>query len=330
MGAQRCEAVIGDELYIAMRTRFRASGEIDRDLYALLIRIGRELAYGGRLAPALSPTGSWDAEGVADAVHGWIERRLLRTGALLAAFDHASAERPFLRSLERSFRHYLENTRERHEIDNLVTRAHALLRDDSRFHDYLPQNQVSDTWWGLAAWHEPPPWQDSEDRLLSLAWSLGQFELFQYGHRVMRASPVLATTELGRFLEGLFTTTEALLTLRLIAAVLARRFDLESPRLVAGEDAHAAAEEVAGVGGADETELEEAALAAIAELTSRQAEVLWRKASGATLDEVAQELGISRGTVDNELRRAGAVALRHAADTADAAPVLEKMIDALS
>lgn len=60
----------------------------------MVMRVGRGLAYGGRLAQALSPTGSWDADGVADAVHGWIERRRLRTGALPAAFDHASAGAP--------------------------------------------------------------------------------------------------------------------------------------------------------------------------------------------------------------------------------------------
>ena len=321
--------MIGDERYLRIRGRFRATGEIDSQLYDLLLRIGRGLAYGGRLAPALSPTGSWDADGVTDAVHGWIERRLLRTGALLAAFDHTSAERPFLRSLERSFRHYLESERERGEIDNLVSRAHGLLRDDKRFRDWIPQAQVSDTWWGLAVWTDPEPWQGSEERLLTLAWSLGAFELFRYGHTVARASPVLATDELGRFLERLFERADALLTLRLIAAVLASRFDLAPPVLLTD-----AGEELEKVGGdpieIDEAELEDAALAAITELTSRQAEVLYRKAGGETLEQIADALGISRGTVDNELRRAGAIAIRHAGADEDPARILEKMTDALS
>ncbi len=320
--------MIGDERYTAIRAHFRATGDIDGDLYDLMMRIGRGLAYGGRLAPALSPSGFWDADAIADAVHGWIERRLLRTGALLAAFDHASAERPFLRSLERSFRHYLESERERGEIDNLVSRTHGLLRDDARFRDWVPQAQASDTWWGLSEWIDPAPWQDSEERLLALAWSLGSFDLFQYGHKVGRASPVLATTELLRLLAGLFGRAHALLTLRLIAGVLARRFDLAPPQLVSDEAGEANV--VAATPELDESELEDAALAAIAELTRRQAEVLYRKSSGETLEQIAAELGISRGTVDNELRRAGAVALRHAGEAADAAGVLEKMIDALS
>lgn len=320
--------MIGEERYIAMRARFRASGQIDDELYEMLVRIGRGLAFGGRLAPALSPSGTWDADAVVDAVHGWIERRLLRSGALLAAFDHAAVERPFLRSLERSFRHYLESERERGEIDNLVSRAHALLRDDARFRDFVPQAQASDTWWGLSAWIDPVPWQGSEDRLLTLAWLLGSFELFRYGHTVDRASPVLATGELGRLLEGLLGRAEALLTLRLIAGVLARRFDLAPPRLV--PDVEAEAEGMAAPPELDESYLDEAALAAIAELTSRQADILYHKALGETLEEIAAGLGVSRGTVDNELRRAGATALRHAGDVDDAARVLERMIDALS
>jgi DNA-binding CsgD family transcriptional regulator len=322
--------VIGDERYRAMRAWYRESGEIDRALYDVLLRVGRGLAYGGRLAPALSPTGSWDAEAVTDAVHGWIERRLLRTGALLAAFDHASAARPFLRSLERNFRHYLENERERGEIDNLVARAHARLREDARFCDFIPQSQVSDTWWGLAAWPDPQPWQGSEDRLLSLAWSLGSFELFQYGQQVGRASPVLLTSELTRLLEGLLDAAQALLSLRLIAAVLARRFDLAPPRFDPGEEAQLEAEQSEAFDPLSEPAIQQAAFAAIAELTSRQAEVLARKASGETLEALAGALGVSRGTVDNELKRAGAVALRHAADAGDAAQILERMIDALS
>jgi hypothetical protein len=322
--------VIGEERYIAMRARFRESGQIDDEIYDVLVRIGRGLAFGARLAPALSPSGTWDADGVLDAVHGWIERRLLRTGALLAAFDHAAAERPFLRSLERSFRHYLESERERGEIDNLVSRAHALLRDDARFRDFIPQAQVSDTWWGISTWIDPAPWQGSEDRLLALAWSLGSFELFQYGHTVGRASPVLATGELRRMLEGLFSRAEALLTLRLIAGVLARRFDLAPPHLVTRDEAGAEAEGVAAPPEVAESEIEDAAFAAIADLTSRQAEVLFRKASGETLEHIAAALGNSRGTVDNELRRAGAISLRHAGEIDDPARVLERMIDALS
>jgi len=328
--AKESAPVIGDERYVAMRARFRATGEIDGQLYDVLIRIGRGLAYGGRLAPVLSPSGTWDADAVADAVHGWIERRLMRTGALLAAFDHAGAERPFLRSLERSFRHCLESERERGEIDNLVSRAHVLLRDDARFRDLVPQAQVSNTWWGLSEWLDPSPWQGSEERLLALAWSLGSFELFRYRHSVARASPVLATGELGRLLQGLFRRADALLTLRLIAGVLALRFDLAPPHLVSQDEAEAEAESVAGPLDLDESELEDAALAAIAELTSRQAEVLYRKASGETLEQIATALRISRGTVDNELRRAGAIALRHAGEAGDAVRVLERMIDALS
>lgn len=321
--------MIDQQTYLALRERYRASGEISEDLYWLLLRLVRGLVFRGELPPAYSPTGRWDAEGAEDAAHGWIVRRLLQTNGLLAAFDHASAPRPFFRSLERSFRHYLENERERGEIDNLLSRAGTLLRDDDRFREWIPQARPSDSWWGLARWTDADPYQGSEDALLSEAWGVGEVRLFRYSHRVERASPVLATDELGRFLETLFARVEALLTLRFLAVVFRRRFDLDEPTPIEiGEEEieRLPAEE----NQQDETEAAAAALAVAAELTPRQAEVLVRKAAGDSLDTIGEALGISRGTVDNELKRAGMSIDRHRADFATRQAVLEKLLDALS
>ncbi len=320
--------MIDQRTYLELRERYRASGEIGAELYRLLLRLVRGLVFRGELPPAYSPTGRWDAEGAQEAAHGWMVRRLLQTNGLLAAFDHASAPRPFFRSLERSFRHYLENERERGEIDNLVSRAGALLRDDERFRESIPQARPSDSWWGLARWTDANPYQGSEDALLRDAWAVGDVHLFRYSHRVERASPVLATDELGRFLEALFERVRALLTLRLLAGVFRRRFGLEEPTTIEiGEeeiDRLPASEE------GDDSEAAAAALAVAAELTPRQAEILVRKADGASLDAIGEALGISRGTVDNELKRAGASIDRHRGEFATREAVLEKLLDALS
>jgi DNA-binding CsgD family transcriptional regulator len=321
--------VIDQQTYLALRERYRATGAISEELYRLLLRLVRGFVFRGELPPAYSPTGRWDAEGAEEAAHGWIIRRLLQTNALLAAFDHATAPRPFFRSLERSFRHYLENERERGEIDNLVSRAGALLRDDDRFREWIPQARPSDSWWGLAGWTDPNPYQGSEDALLREAWAVGEVRLFRYSHKVERASPVLATDALGRFLETLFERVEALVTLRLLAVVFRRRFDLDPPATIEiGE------EEIerlpAGEEEGEEAEAAAAALAVAAELTPRQAEILVRKADGASLDVIGEALGISRGTVDNELKRAGVSIDRHRGEFASREAVLEKLLDALS
>src|SRR5262249_25400972 len=237
----------------------------------------------------------------------------------------ASAPLPFFRSLERNFRHYLENERERGEIDNLVSRAGALLRDDDRFHDWIPQAQASDSWWGLAEWDDPAPYQRSEDDLVSSAWAVGEVVIFRYSHTVGRASPILATDELGRFLVELFGRVGALLTLRLLAVVFRRRFDLAEPRTVEGAEA---VEAVARPEEPDEHVTLDAALGVVAELTPRQAEVLLRKQAGDSLDAIAEVLGIARGTVDNELVRAGTIIDRHAADVTTREAILENVLDA--
>lgn len=320
--------MIDQATYFRLRREYRATGQISDELYRLLLRLVRALVLRGGMPPAWSPTGRWDVEAAEEAAQGWIARRLLQTNALLAAFDHASAPQPFFRSLERSFRHYLESERERGEIDNLVSRAGALLRDDGRFRDWIPQAQPSDSWWGLADWDDPAPYQGSEDGLVSAAWAVGEVVIFRYSHTVERASPILATGELGRFLAALFDRVEALLTLRLLAVVFRRRFDLDEPGQV--EVAAEAIDHLAAPEEPDEQVTIDAALGVVTEVTPRQAEVLLRKHDGKSLDAIAEALGISRGTVDNELMRAGTIIDRHAADATTREAILEKVLDALS
>lgn len=319
--------MIDETTYFRLRREYRETGQISDELYPLLLRLVRGLVFRGGLPPAWSPTGKWDREAAEEAAQGWITRRLLQTNALLAAFDHACAPRPFFRSLERNFRHYLENERERGEIDNLVSRAGALLRDDDRFRDWIPQAQASNSWWGLAEWDDPAPYQGSEDELVSAAWAVGEVAIFRYSHTVGRASPILATEELGRFLVELLGRVKALMTLRLLAVVFRRRFELDEPRVV---DLAEAVEAVAAPEEPDEQVTLDAALGVVAEMTPRQAEVLLRKYADQSLDAIAEAVGVSRGTVDNELMRAGTIIDRHAADATRREAILEKVLDVLS
>jgi predicted DNA-binding protein YlxM (UPF0122 family) len=320
--------MIDRNTYAQMRDRYRGSGEIDAPLYELLLRLVGAVVFTGGLPSAYSPTGRWNREAAMEAAHGWIERRLLQTNALLGAFDYASEPRPFLRSLEQNFRHYLQNQRERGELDNLIRRTGALLREDDRFRDWLPQARISDTWWGLASWEDPQPFQGSDTDLVSEAWAVGDVTLFRYSHRVERASPVLSTSDLGDFLEALLERVASLITVAHLAVVFRDRFDIGEPErleLVEGGALEPAAEEEL-----DQEAIAQAALSVAAELTERQFEVLIRRYRAETLDEIASGIRVSRGTVDNELRRVGQVIERHCADGITQRQILEKLLDALS
>lgn len=319
--------MIAVEDYLALRGRFRGSGEIDAELYGLLHRLSGAIVFGARLAPAYSPTGHWDGEAHLEALHDWIERRLLRTNALLAAFDLAEHPRPFLNSLERNFRHHLENAKERGELDNLISRTGALLREDDAFRDHIPAPRPSDAWWGLASWEDHDPYQGADRDLVAAAWALGEQQIFRYSPSVERASPVLSTETLRGFMKGLLESTGHLLTLSHFAVVLGARFDLGSPTEV---DIDSVPEPGAEVEAVDPGSAQEAASSLLAELSARQVQAIRRRHCGETLEEIAAGLGVSRGTADNALRSSGPLIDKYCVDGITREAILEKVLDGLS
>ena len=317
--------MLNDASFRRLKRHYQATGAIDPELFVLLRRLVFTLVFQRTFPPAYSPTGKWDEEGAEEALAGWTAKRLVATNALAAAFDHASAARPFIRSLERNLRHHLQNERERGEIDNLLERTARLLRDDPRFHEWIPQQTGS--WWGLAGERQPPPFGGRDDELVANAWAIGDVVLWTYSSSVERASPVLSTAELGRFLEQLFSRMQSLLTLGHLAVVFRRRFNLDEPGRLRLDEEHVSPpddEEPLR----DEEGLRAVATAVLSELCERQLEVILRKRDH-PLETIASTLGISRGTVDNELRRAGEAIDRHTADFSRE-EILEKILDALS
>jgi len=324
--------MIDRDQYSKMRDRFRRDGEITPELYGILMQLVRVVVFRTSIPPSYSPTGHWDTESAEDAAHGWIERRLLQTNALLAAFDLSDHPRPFLLSLQRNFRHYLENERERNELSNLLSRTRELLRADDAFRNWLPGSEPATTWWGLASWGdaERKNYQGSDSDLVAAAWSLGEVKLFRYSPKVERASPVLSTETLRDFLTRLFWAVKRLLTIGHLAEVFRSRFDLGRPPPEAlpeeAEERIAADPE----GEATDEEILAAARIVLAELSARQAEAVIRRYRGETLEEIAEALGVSRGTADNEIDRAAAKIDTYCVDGVTRERVLEIAIDALS
>lgn len=323
--------MIDRDQYVVMRDRFRRDGEITPELYGILIQLVRVVVFRTSIPPSYSPTGHWDRESAEDAAHGWIERRLLQTNALLAAFDLSDHPRPFLLSLQRNFRHYLENERERNELSNLLSRTRELLRADDAFRDWLPGSELATTWWGLASWGDAhrKNYQGNDSDLVAAAWSLGEVKLFRYSPKVDRASPVLSTETLRDFLTRLFWAVERLLTIGHLAEVFRGRFDLgrAPPEALTEETEEVAADPE---GEATDEEVLAATRTALADLSARQTEAVIRRYRGETLEEIAEALGVSRGTADNEIDRAATKIDTYCVDGVTRERVLEIATDALS
>ena len=141
-------------------------------------------------------------------------------------------------------------------------------------------------------------------------WALGDFSLLRYPSSE-RSDPVLSTPDLHRYLTGLLERVLQGLSGRHLDASFRRRFAYAyAPQSVGLDEA----EELSGESSpADDVAVADAARVALAELTGRQVRVLIERPQG-TLEDLAARLGVSRGTVDNEYRRA-LVKVRDAAPT---------------
>lgn len=278
-----------------------AHGELTPAAYAFLRRLIVAVEASRSLAPSASVSGTWDEEGIEETRQAWLEESLLR-GALQRAFDRCATPRALSRYLERALRNWLISRARAARGQRLLERARRLLaaRIDM-FELFVDAPEPADRWWGLRGWHDPALWQDSVDLLLAHAWSLGDFSILRFGSQASNRDPVLSTPDLVRFMSGLLERAHALLSLALIEAVLRRRFALDGPGSSERLDAAEALPDPDDV--ESRALVREAALHAIGALSGRQVAVL-RDRPGQTLEALAAQLGCSRGTVDNEYRRA--------------------------
>lgn len=277
-------------------------GGVTPSLYSWLGRLVAVAQATRALAPSAVPGGRWDdPDAIAETLQAWLEESLLR-GGLHQAFDRCDSPRALARYLERSLRNWLVARSRRATGPRLLERASELLADSEQgFRLVADAAEARDRWWGLAGWADVPELYAGEDAsLVATAWALGDFALLRYPSSE-RSDPVLSTPDLHRFLHGLLERTGRALSGRHFDAALRGRFsyayaqpslDLDLiPQLEGGERPDTA------------FEVEESARLAIVALSARQLEVLMHRPR-TTLEDLAARLAISRGTVDNEHRRA--------------------------
>lgn len=307
-----------------------ARGELTPELYAFLHRLVAAHARQRLLARALTPRGRIDEEAVQELVHDWLSERLLRAG-LRSAFDAVVSPKALSRYLEESLRNYLASKARERKGPRLLVRARQLLeRTPSQYVARRTGSSWRDTWWGLKEWpEETEPFQGSDDELMRAAYALGDFAIVRYSAGSEREDPVLSTPDLDRFLTGLLRGVATLLTLAHVDAALKGRFSFAyHPVAVELDDAAEPASDDLRPG--EELLVYDTAREILSEVNERQLAALRGRLEGLTLDELAERLGVSRGTVDNELRRVDAIARTHTLDDDRFDDILEAVVELAS
>ena len=269
--------------------------------------VHRLIRYGG-LPPMYSPIGRWGQDAEDEVFSDWLSARLIGTAQLAALLQQSNSAAAFARSAEAYLRRHLINRLERSYASNLYARLRDLLPEEPDFAVLSAAQREQDQMWKVSAAGEVGAWQGSDDDLVSLAWSLGDFETIRYREEAKKLSPVLERDELLRFIRGLLEAAAAGLTLGQMVRVLVRRFDLEPATVESlGEEA----EEVPSPDGViDQVERASLAQAALAELSERQVKVLREWLAQLPVREIADRLQISTGTVANEQAAIGIILSR--------------------
>jgi hypothetical protein len=316
-----------DEEYRDLKQRFRA-GEFPFELDRVIRRLVRVNAFSGTISSRLAPGGFWNQASVEDATQGFYEKRLLQ-GGLAAAFDQAASARSFLRRLELSFRHYLQNERDRSESQNLYRRTGELLVSEPEFRNFVPEGTPGGAWWGLSTWIEPSLYQGSDDTLVRASWRTGDYDLFLYGPKSERLDPVLRSPDLKRFLISLFDEVGALLTRTHLAIVLERRFNLDAVGEVPlGEST--APEIAIPEEEIDEERVEQVARSVLAQISLQESELLFRRFQGAKLKALSEAFGTPTSSIDYQIKRVARLIERESTYDAPPMKIMEKLLDLLS
>jgi hypothetical protein len=277
-------------------------GGITPELYGWLGHLIAVAQATRALAPSPVPGGRWDdPDALVEALHAWLEESLLR-GGLQQAFDRCDSPRALSRYLERSLRNWLVARSRRATVPRLLERAGELLGDPKQGFVLVAGAHVpADRWWGLAEWSSDPVLYAGEDEaVVAAAWALGDFALLRYPSSE-RSDPVLSTPDLHRFLRGLLERIGQALSGRHLDVTLRGRFSYAYAQPNVALDV--LPEPADGESAEHAFEVAEAARLAIVALSGRQLRVL-RDRPQSTLEDMAAELGVSRGTIDNEYRRA--------------------------
>lgn len=280
-------------------------GQLTPPLHGFLIRLVGTLARTRMLPPGAADGGRWSDDAVEEAMHAWFVDKLA-TGGLLQAFDRVRTPQTLARYLERSFRNWLVDRARRQGMPRLLIRTRNLFESaPTEFRKFADAPEWIDNSWGRTSWETPRAYAGGDDELVKLMYLVPALRLLRTGSGG-HAPPIVSEPELRRLVLGVFDGVRETLTLRQLGHAYRQRFAFAYDERALSFD-----DELAGGARSDDRletiENVDAIREILTGLSGRQLSILRGRARGLTLDELAVEHGCSRGTADNELRRAGAV-----------------------
>lgn len=316
-----------------------ASIGLGEHLYQELLRTVRTVSW--RYPVSYSPTGLWDEGAFTALTHDWAVAKLWRLGHLEYLLLTNQTLTGFRNGLAFSFRYFLISQKDRTALDNLFQRANTLLERDPRFRLFGETRKKASRLWALAFWQEVQPYQGQDAELIAIGLGLEGFPIIRYRDDSKKNSPILTDADLITFLQALLETVSRALSLAQFALVFKYRFNLletdeGSLEVVLAEDSEGNSLQISNVIRERPTVEElaiinEAATTLLSELSPRQKQVLLTYAQpGATLTNVGGQLGCSKSTVENEIRRALEAIRRHAETMEEAEAIYARLLELLS
>lgn len=316
--------LLTDDQFVAASDAMRV-GDVTPELYAFLHRVTRAVTLTRLVPPVLSPTGQWDAEAAEETLHSWLVEKLL-VGGLVRSFHVCGSPRGLARYLEQSLKNWLISMGRSRSLPRLVPRTRLLLTDSEAYTKFIDADTTTDQWWGLTIWDSPAIFQGTESDLASAAFSVADIEPLRYRSDSTIADPVVSTKDLDRLITGIFVHVGTLLTLGHFDSAFRARFAPWFQRTDQPIDTAEDSLPSSTIGSVYEAET--VALRALADLTGRQVRVLSdRYRDELTLEQIAAARSISRGTADNELKRAQAAIRVHILDDEEFDIVVEKILE---
>lgn len=321
-----------------------AAGTLGPLLYAELRDTAGRVVLGRGYPLSYSPTGRWDEDAFSGLAHDWIVDKLLARGQLNHLLLANSSTRGLRIGLELSFVQFLLGQKQRTARDNLFARANELLEEDDQFRCVDRRPRKARRPWGLAVWEASEPFDGTDGDLIEAGLRIQDVAVIRYRESARKLSPVISDRDLTRFLRQVLEDLGATITLEQFSLIFAYRFALLDARVSSLDATLEESEKNRGatltdtMSSGDDVEgpvlVAEAVASILRVLTPRQGQVLLAYAAkGATLTTVAADLGCSRSTVDNELRRGLATIGEHTegAEEAEATyvTVLEKLAGGL-